>query len=179
MQLPFTYKRQSCGKVRAIPAWQQGCQPVTFQGGSGRGGRGQIVARQSTSETSRRRSGRGGGLGLMRAIQMVPLASRRRSGSCCGGTRRGEGGGDKRGQGEELRQQKRGRERGGRRRPPATRQRGREKDLQRGPPVNADPEMKGEEGIRRGESTGGEGRVGKWVDTKQSAGGGSGGRGTK
>ena len=179
MQLPFTYKRQSCGKVWARQVRQQGCQPLTVQGGSGWGGRGQMVARQSTSETSRRRSGRGGGQGLMRAVQMVPVASRRRSGSSFIGTRRGEGEVKKRGPGGEVRQQKRGRERGGRRRPPATRQRGQEKGLRLGPPMKAQPEMKGEEGIRRGGRTGGEVRAGMWTHTKRSAGGGSGGRGTK
>jgi len=97
VQLPFTYKRQSCGKVRARQVQQQGCQLLTFQGRSGWGGWGQMVARQSTLDTSRRRSGWGGSHGLMRAIQTVLLASRRRSGSSFVGTGQGEMEGERQG----------------------------------------------------------------------------------
>jgi len=45
--------------------------------------------------------------------------------------------------------------------------------------MNTEPEMKDEGGIRRGGRTGGEGQASIWTYTKWSAGGGSGGRGTK
>jgi len=110
---------------------------------------------------------------------MVPLASRRHSGSSFVGTRQGERGGEGQGREGEVQRQKRGQERGGRRWLPATLQQGRDKDLWLGPPMNTEPEMKGEGKIRRGGRTGGEVWASTGWHTKRSAGGGSGGKGTK